>query len=122
MGEVLSLRWADIDLGARIVELNATIKTESGVGTYRKPLPHPRMVALPEFAASVLQERRRSSPDNLLDAVFPTRNGTWQQSTTSSDVGGRFGARLVWSGSRPRCSAGSPCEGEARPARNLPEC
>lgn len=79
IGEVLALRWADIDLGARIVELNATIKTESGVGTYRKPLPHRRMVALPEFAALVLQERRRSSPDNFLDAVFPTRNVTWQQ-------------------------------------------
>jgi integrase len=79
IGEVLALRWADIDLDARIVELNATIKTESGVGTYRKPLPNPRTRALPEFAALALQERRRSSPDNFLDAVFPTRNGTWQQ-------------------------------------------
>lgn len=79
IGEVLALRWADIDLDARIVEINATIKTESGVGTYRKPLPHPRMVALPEFAALVLQERRRPSSDNFLDAVFPTRNVTWQQ-------------------------------------------
>ena len=79
IGEVLALRWADIELGARVVEINATIKTESRVGTYRKPLPHPRLVALPEFAALVLQERRRSSPDNFLDAVFPTRNVTWQQ-------------------------------------------
>ena len=79
LGEVLALRWADIELGLRIVEINATIKTESGVGTYRKPLPHPRMVALPEFAALVLQVRRRSSPDNFLDAVFPTRNVTWQR-------------------------------------------
>lgn len=79
IGEVLALRWADIDLDARVVEINASIKTESGVGTYRKPLPRPRMVALPGFAAQVLQVRRRSAPDNFLDAVFPTRNVTWQQ-------------------------------------------
>lgn len=77
IGEVLALRWADIDLCARVVEINATIKTESGVGTYRKTLPHPRMVALPE--AALLLQRRRSVPDNFLDAVFPTRNVTWQQ-------------------------------------------
>jgi integrase len=27
----------------------------------------------------MLLARRRSTPDNLLDAVFPTRNVTWQQ-------------------------------------------
>lgn len=79
IGEVLALRWADIDLGARVVEINATIKTESGIGTYRKSLPRSRLVTLPEFAALVLQARRRSMPDYFLDAVFPTRNVTWQQ-------------------------------------------
>jgi integrase len=79
IGEVLALRWADIDLDARIVEINATIKTESGLGTYRKPIARPRIVALPEFGALVLQSRRRAAPDNFLDAVFATRNGTWQQ-------------------------------------------
>jgi integrase len=79
IGEVLALRWADIDVCTRVVELNATIKTESGVGTYRKPLPRPRLVALPESAALMLQSRRSSVPDNFLDAVFPTRNVTWQQ-------------------------------------------
>lgn len=79
IGEVLALRWADIDLGARVVHVNATIKTESGVGTYRKALARPRLVALPDGAALVLQARRRTSPDNYLDAVFPTRNVTWQQ-------------------------------------------
>ncbi|GAB3201231.1 hypothetical protein GCM10027062_22880 [Nocardioides hungaricus] len=79
IGEVLALRWRDIDLGARVVEINATIKTESGVGTYRKPIARPRLVALPESAAMMLQTRRRDMPDNFLDAVFPTRNVTWQQ-------------------------------------------
>lgn len=79
IGEVLALRWADIDLGARVIEVNATIKTESGIGTYRKALARPRLIALPEPAAVILQRRCRTSPDNLLDAVFPTRNMTWQQ-------------------------------------------
>lgn len=79
IGEVLALRWADIDVRTRVVEFNATIKTESGVGTYRKPLPRPRLVALPESAAMLLDSRRSSVPDNFLDAVFPTRNVTWQQ-------------------------------------------
>ena len=79
IGEVLALRWRDIDLGARTIEVNATIKTESGIGTYRKALARPRLVALPEGAALMLQARRRTSCDNFLDAVFPTRNVTWQQ-------------------------------------------
>lgn len=79
IGEVLALRWTDIDLEARVVQVNATIKTETGIGTYRKALVRPRMVALPDGAALILQARRRTSPDNFLDAVFPTRNVTWQQ-------------------------------------------
>lgn len=79
IGEVLALRWADIDFAAKVIDLNATIKTESGIGTYRKTLGRPRLVAFPEAAALTLQTRRRTSPDNFLDAVFPTRNVTWQQ-------------------------------------------
>lgn len=79
LGEVLALRWADIDLEAKVVHVNATIKTGPGAGTYRKALARPRRVALSEAAALVLQARRRTSPDNFLDAVFPTRNMTWQQ-------------------------------------------
>lgn len=79
IGEVLALRWAEIDLRARVVEINATIKTESGVGTYRKTLTRPRLVALLESTAMLLRTRRRDMSDNFLDAVFPTRNVTWQQ-------------------------------------------
>ncbi len=68
IGEVLALRWADIDLGARVIDVNATIKTESGIGTYRKALARPRLVALPERAAVILQGRCRTSPDE-----FPRR-------------------------------------------------
>lgn len=78
IGEVLALRWRDIDLDARTVVINATIKTESGKGTYRKAIPVPRLVGVPAYTALLLGRRCRAMPANLLDAVFPTRNGTWQ--------------------------------------------
>lgn len=79
IGEVLALRWRDIDLDARTIEINATIKTECGSGTYRKALPRPRTVDAPECTTLLLGRRNRTMPTNLLDAVFPTRNDTWQQ-------------------------------------------
>ena len=50
IGEVLAIRWRDIDLDVRTVEINATIKTESGKGTNRKVLSRSRTVGLPEYA------------------------------------------------------------------------
>jgi integrase len=79
IGEVLALRWSDVDLDVRSLAINATIKTEPGSGTYRKPLAEPRIVALPESAVTVLRGRRDTLADADVDAVFPTRNGTWHQ-------------------------------------------
>lgn len=85
IGEILALRWADIDLDAPrpAVTINGTIKTEPGKGTYRKASPKSdasvRTVALPGFAVAMLRRRRSLAIDNPRDAVFPTRNGTWQQ-------------------------------------------
>jgi integrase len=121
IGEVLALRWADIDLEARVIDVNATIKTESGIGTYRKALARPRLVALPEGAALILQARRRTSPDNFLDAVFPTRNVTWQQ---VNNVERRWreirrAAGLEWV--TPDAFRRAPCDMEPQ-RRTLPEC
>jgi integrase len=79
IGEVLALRWADIDLDARTVDINATVKTETGKGTYRKPLTTARIAELQEFAITMLLRRRAARTASADDAVFPTRNGTWQQ-------------------------------------------
>jgi integrase len=79
IGEVLALRWRDINLDTRSIEINATIKTESGKGTYRKVISRIRTVELTEYATLLLSRRRRTMPVNLLDSVFPTRNATWQQ-------------------------------------------
>ena len=79
IGEVLALRWSDIDLVARTVEVNATIKTQAGKGTYRKPLPNARVLELNAFAMAVLRRRQDLNGPLASEGVFPTRNGTWQQ-------------------------------------------
>jgi len=85
IGEILALRWADVALEATRANLtiNGTIKTEPGKGTYRKPSPKSdasvRTVVLPDFAVAVLRRRQGTTRENPNDAVFPTRNGTWQQ-------------------------------------------
>jgi integrase len=85
IGEVLAIRWTDIDLTATppIVSITGTIKTETGKGTYRKPKPKSdaseRTIALPPFAVDVLIRRRIEQRPNHYNAVFATRNGTWHQ-------------------------------------------
>lgn len=81
IGEVLALRWTDADLDSKppTLTFSGTIKTEPGNGTYRKAMDRVRTVALPAFAVAVLKRRRIEARDDRLDAVFPTRNGTWQQ-------------------------------------------
>jgi len=78
IGEVLAIRWKDVDLDRGRVVINATIKTEPERGTYRKSQAGGRAVRLPEFAVDLLS-RRQAQRDINVDAVFPTRNGTWQQ-------------------------------------------
>ncbi|MEQ7845751.1 tyrosine-type recombinase/integrase [Nocardioides kribbensis] len=85
IGEILALRWSDIDFAATppTVDVTGTIKTETGQGTYRKPKPKTdasqRKIALPPFAVDVLMRRRIEQPSNHYNAVFATRNGTWHQ-------------------------------------------
>ena len=79
IGEVLAIRWSDIDIEAQTVDINATVKTETGRGTYRKSLATTRAADLPEFAIVVLCRRRTAARTGVTDAVFPTRNETWQQ-------------------------------------------
>jgi integrase len=79
IGEVLALRWSDVDFDAKRVQISATIKTETRVGTYRKPLVNARIIDLQEFAVATLRRRQSKSRYGHVDAVFTTRNGTWQQ-------------------------------------------
>jgi integrase len=121
LGEVLALRWADIDLEARVVDVNATIKTEPGAGTYRKALARPRLVALPAAAVLILEARRRTSRDNFLYAVFPTRKVTWQLVNNFERRWRqiRREAGLEWV--RPDAFRRTSCDMEPQ-QRSLPDC
>jgi integrase len=85
IGEILAVRWVHVALDATrpTLTINGTIKTEPGKGTYRKASPKSdasvRTVVLPDFAIAVLRRRRAAARENPNDAVFQTRNGTWQQ-------------------------------------------
>lgn len=79
IGEVLALRWGDVDLVAKRVRITAMIKTETGLGTYRKALVNTAVFDLPEFAVNTLRRRLSLSCNGDIDAVFTTRNGRWQQ-------------------------------------------
>ena len=86
IGEILALRWTDIDLNGDqpTLTVRGTIKSEPGRGTYRKPRPKSdasvRTVALPLFAVLVPRRRRNETESaSQLDAIFATRNGTWHQ-------------------------------------------
>lgn len=108
IGEVLALRWRDIDLDAKTLEISATIKTESGKVTYRKEISRTRTVDLTEYAKHLLSRRRRMMRANLLDAVSRPATGRGSRSTTWSDAGARFAKKQDWPGSHRRCSGEPP--------------
>lgn len=70
IGEILALRWMDLDLDGDVPTLTVTgtIKTEKGKGTYRKASPKTdasvRTLALPAFAVDLLRERRTFATEN----------------------------------------------------------
>jgi integrase len=78
MADIVELMLAT---GGRIGEVIGP----KGKGTYRKATPKSdssrRTVALPDFAMEILRRRRTNERSSAIDAVFPTRNDTWQQVT-----------------------------------------
>lgn len=85
IGEILALRWRDIDLrdGLGTVTVCGTLIFLKGDGWSRQEMTKSeaghRTIYLPTFAIEMLRRRRPSLPDNDLDAVFASRNGTWLQ-------------------------------------------
>jgi len=83
IGEVLAVRWIDVNLDADCPTLtfSGTIVFVRGKGFYRQPWTKSdagyRTVSLPRFAVDVLKRRRAADQENDLDAVFATRKGTW---------------------------------------------
>jgi len=83
IGEVLAIRCCDVDLTGEKATLTVTgtIVYLEGVGYFRQPKPKTRAgfrtITLPAFAAGVLLRRQIEGKPNDLDAVFPSRAGTW---------------------------------------------
>jgi integrase len=83
IGEILALRWNDLDLdpAAPTVTICGTLVYLKGIGLFRQEWTKSeagfRIVVLPRFAVTVLARRQKARTDNDHDAVFCTRNGTW---------------------------------------------
>jgi integrase len=83
IGEVLALRWADVDLAAEhpTVTICGTIVFVKGKGFFRQDWTKSdagfRTIVLPRFAVAMLMDRKLTAADNPLDAIFASRRGTW---------------------------------------------
>lgn len=89
VGEVLALRWEDIDLSSRIptVTITGTIIEPRHGPKYRQPYPKSagsiRQIPIPQFAVEVLLRRQIIIPaSSAADAVFWSRNGTYLQASS----------------------------------------
>ncbi|MGH3729543.1 MAG: tyrosine-type recombinase/integrase [Micromonosporaceae bacterium] len=84
IGEVLALRWYDVDLSTGktpTATFSGTLIYIKSKGTLRQPWTKSdagyRTVALPEFTAEVLRRRHDNANNDPEAAVFPSRCGTW---------------------------------------------
>jgi integrase len=77
IGEVLALRWQDVDHEARRVTITGTVTRIRGEGIHRQSIPKSvssnRSLIYPQFVADMLLARR---VDAYSDWVFPSANGT----------------------------------------------
>lgn len=79
-GELLALRWEDIDLDNRVAVVSGSIVRLKGKGLVRQDTTkagNARSVALPQFAVDALH-RRKGDPlrSSTADVIFPSSTGT----------------------------------------------
>lgn len=83
IGEILALRWEDLDLSAERPTLTicGTLVFIKSQGFFRQPWTKSdagyRRVVLPRFAVGMLMARKLTAADNPHDAIFASRRGTW---------------------------------------------
>lgn len=82
IGEVLALRWCDVDLAADrpTVTINGTVVQVKGEGMRRQDHPKTaagwRTIVLPKFTADTLLRLQVAADGNAHDVVFPSSTGT----------------------------------------------
>jgi integrase len=83
IGEILALRWEDLDLAAPRPTLTicGTLVFVKGKGFFRQPWTKSeagyRTIVLPRFAVGMLLARKLVAADDPYDAIFASRRGTW---------------------------------------------
>jgi len=81
IGEVLALRWSDLELDGDVptAMVRATVVWQKGVGTHvqehTKTTSSRRQVTLPTYIADMLRYRRARQRPNEFDLVFPSDRG-----------------------------------------------
>jgi integrase len=92
IGELLALRWSDIELSpppARRDDkgwfpwlmVNGQITSKGQASGLRQDRCRDPAHPLPDWAAALLRRRKVAQTTNDLNAVFSTRNGTWHYPT-----------------------------------------
>lgn len=82
IGEVLAIRWQDIDLDAEppTITIAGTVVMEKGRGAYRQAHPKTkagfRTMKVPPFAAQTLNRRYSAEQPKREDMLFPSSTGT----------------------------------------------
>ncbi|MDQ6752479.1 MAG: site-specific integrase [Actinomycetota bacterium] len=82
IGEVLAIRWQDIDLQAKpaTITISGTVVQEKGRGAYRQDHPKTkagfRRVKLPPFAEQTLRRKYSAEGPKESDMLFPSSTGT----------------------------------------------
>jgi len=83
IGEVLALRWDDLDLATDrpTLTISGTLVYVKGTGFFRQERAKSdagyRTLVLPRFAVGMLLARKLVAADNPHDAIFTSRRGTW---------------------------------------------
>lgn len=110
-GEALALRWNEIDLDAKTLEVRATLKRRTGFGLQidtPKTEHGTRIVPLASFAVDALRDQRRRQIENRLSAgeswkesdyVFTSIIGT---PVDPANISKQFRSLCIKAGIRPR--------------------
>jgi len=83
IGEILALRWDDLDLAAErpTVTICGTLVYLKGKGYFRQEWTKTgagyRTLVLPQFAVRMLRARKDIAAAKAQDAIFASRRGTW---------------------------------------------
>lgn len=95
IGEILAVRWEDVDLVVERPSLTilGTIVYLKGKGFFRQEWTKSnagyRTVVLPRFAVGMLLARKLSAVDNPHDAIFASRRSSWLSPQTCEASGGK---------------------------------